>query len=362
MQVLEMEEAESLVGTRKKLGNNRNASNNNKTKAAACALRSDFLPKVVVLACFILLGILFLSVKDDDNNGNQQRSGENGLMGDVEIKTPVPMLIPTNAPNTVAEQDEEKEPEEKTTPEPSAAPKDDATLNPTESEAKIDDGDDDNETTNNDNDDDDVKNVEDDKDDDSNPFGYSHHATILPLVDHPLLPEGDEAKAALIEKYGKWRFWDGDEDNRPAEDYCGKYPNRDIPGDEFPDDAWQGDAVFVNHILNDADKLIARTMEAIFVEYGHGKPLDPDGMAERMKMFRWSREDLSTMDEPPEKYGKNGDQGSGGWTTRRSFDGLVRRLLHAMMTQDTFTVVMGGHSAAVGQGYVWRYHACRVAG
>ena len=75
-------------------------------------------------------------------------------------------------------------------------------------------------------------------------------------------------------------------------------------------------------------------------------------MAERMKMFHWSREDLSTISEPPEKYGKRGDRGNGGWTTTRSFKGLVRRLLHAMMTQDTFTVVLGGHSAAVGQGYV----------
>jgi hypothetical protein len=77
------------------------------------------------------------------------------------------------------------------------------------------------------------------------------------------------------------------------------------------------------------------------------------GMAERMKMFHWSREDLSTTNEPPEKYRKKGDRGNGGWTTTRSFKGLVRRLLHAMMTQDTFTVVLGGHSAAVGQGYVY---------
>ena len=54
-------------------------------------------------------------------------------------------------------------------------------------------------------------------------------------------------------------------------------PTRDIPGEDFPETAWQADAVFVNHILNDADELIARTMEAIFIEYGHGKPLEPEG-------------------------------------------------------------------------------------
>lgn len=345
MQVLEMEEAESLVGARKKISNRINSNNKAKTQVAACALRNDFLPKVVVLACVILLGILLLSTKEEDSQQPQHGNGSNGLMGDVEVKTPTPMtdLLPTEPPSVAPKQEQVGEPLE--TPEPTEAPKPDPTQSPTATEIKSDESNNDkNEGGGEDN----KVGIEDDED--GNPYGYSNFATILPLIDHPLLPEGDATKEALVEKYGKWHFWDGDEDSRPTEDYCGKFPNRDIPGDEFPDDAWQADAVFVNHILNDADQLIARTMEAIFVEYGHGKPLDPDGMAERMKMFHWSREDLSTMNGPPEKYGKRGDQGNGGWTTKRSFDGLVRRLLHAMMTQDTFTVVMGGHSAAAGHG------------
>jgi hypothetical protein len=88
---------------------------------------------------------------------------------------------------------------------------------------------------------------------------------------------------------------------------------------------------------------------SLLVACGNRHPASP-GMAERMKMFRWSREDLSTLDQPPEKYQKNGNRGNGGWTTKRSFSGLVRRLLHAMTTQDTFTVVLGGHNAAQGEG------------
>ena len=71
-----------------------------------------------------------------------------------------------------------------------------------------------------------------------------------------------------------------------------------------------------------------------------------------MKMFHWSREDLSAEDaRPPEKYEKKGNRGNGGWTTKRSFDGLVRRLLHAMMTQDTFTVVSKCRKASVSRKY-----------
>jgi hypothetical protein len=179
-------------------------------------------------------------------------------------------------------------------------------------------------------------------------YVYAKISTIPPLVDHPF-PD-DATKQAMAEKFGHWHFWDGDQDGRPHDDYMAKYPNRDIPGDEFPDNAWQTDAVFVNHYLNDADQLVSRAMEAIFTEYGHGKPLPAEGLAARMKMFHWDKVNLATATGPPEKYGRRGDRGNGGWTTQRSFEGLVLRLTHAMMTSDTFTVVMAGHSAAAGQG------------
>ena len=166
-------------------------------------------------------------------------------------------------------------------------------------------------------------------------------------------------------KYGKWKFWDGDEAHRPTRDYCIGYSHCDIPTDQFPDNAWQGDAVFVNHLINDAELLIARAMEAIFAEYGHGKPLSAEQMGERMKMFHWDKLDNldpETNKKPPQKYTKHGDRGNGGYTTKRSYEGLVRRLLHAIMTNDSFTVVLGGHSAAAGHGnhfhqsYAMQFH------
>lgn len=150
----------------------------------------------------------------------------------------------------------------------------------------------------------------------------------------------------LAKKWEKWKFWDGEEDMRPKVDYLSSYPNKDCPGDELPDDAWQADAVFVNHYLNDADKLISRAMEAIFAEYGHPREgLAPVQLAQRMQQFHWEKVDMKDADKPPPGSGSKG-----GWTTKRSEQGLVRRLLHAMMTSDTFTVVMGGHSAAAGEG------------
>lgn len=81
-----------------------------------------------------------------------------------------------------------------------------------------------------------------------------------------------------------------------------------------------------------------------------------------MKMFHWDKIDLSTAEGPPEKHGRAGNRGNGGWTTRRSVEGLARRLLHAIMTRDEFTVVLAGHSSAAGHGnhfrqsYIMQFH------
>ena len=162
----------------------------------------------------------------------------------------------------------------------------------------------------------------------------------------------EKTRGEQIDKWGSWHFWDGEASRRPKDDFGAQYPNRDVPGNKFPDTAWQVDAVYVNHFINDGEKIIQRAMEAIFTEYGKGKPLPPEKMAERYHMFHWEMLDFTKSQDPPPEFTKKGSRDIGGWTTKRSFDGLVRRLLHAMLTQDTFTVVLAGHSAAQGQGYV----------
>lgn len=98
------------------------------------------------------------------------------------------------------------------------------------------------------------------------------------------------------------------------------------------------------------------------IRYGHPKPKSAEGLAERMKMFHWDKVDLAAGEGPPEEFSGKLTRSNGGWTTRRSFEGLVRRLLHAIMTSDTFTVVLAGHSSAAGHGnhfrqsYIMQFH------
>jgi len=80
-------------------------------------------------------------------------------------------------------------------------------------------------------------------------------------------------------------------------------------------------------------------MEAVLSEYGHGQQDEPDlNFETRSEMFR-----LVFTNELEEND-------SGGTTNSKSFDGLVRRVLHSIVTEDTFVLVMGGHSAAAGHG------------
>jgi hypothetical protein len=78
-------------------------------------------------------------------------------------------------------------------------------------------------------------------------------------------------------------------------------------------------------------------MHAILAEYGKS----PDDTS----MFDLTYKDLKRRELRGQPTPNNG-----GWTTKRSMQGLSRRLLHAIMTRDTFTFIMGGHSAAAGHG------------
>jgi len=166
---------------------------------------------------------------------------------------------------------------------------------------------------------------------------------------------------ALIEKWGKWHFWDNNPESRPKEDFLSAFPNNDCPSDDFPFTAWQGDGVYVNHFLDSGSELINRAKEAIFTEYGWGpkKEMTTDQLIARKAMFKINVVDLHTTDlaNSPE-----GNHDRGGWTTKSSFKALTKRLIHAMMTNDDFIIVLGGHANAAADGnhflqsYMMQFH------
>lgn len=171
-------------------------------------------------------------------------------------------------------------------------------------------------------------------------------------TDHPHLgrrhtykPKGqpltDDEREAMIQEWGSWALKDTQE--RPAEDFYAQYPNRDIPRERFPSTSWQTDADFLAKFLPEALALVDRVQKAILAEYGQTDS----------SMF--NVEILDTW-EGQNFVGSKGQAAhrpsvkQAGFTNRRSWDGLIRRILHAVMTEDTFVFAMGGHSAAAGHG------------
>lgn len=196
-------------------------------------------------------------------------------------------------------------------------------------------------------------------------------------------PMSDQARLALVEQWGSW---DLDEEiakirryDSPQNDYYMEYPNRDVPSEKFPPNAWQKNSKYLSRFLPESIRLVERAQEAILAEYGKEKRPDSDHVVslseesgekeinasattgvqnntigqdpsftfeERSRMFQVFQYEDGLLNIT--KNASGGQQG--GWTTRGSWEGLKRRILHAIMTEDTFVFAMGGHSAAAGHG------------
>jgi hypothetical protein len=150
----------------------------------------------------------------------------------------------------------------------------------------------------------------------------------------------------LTSKWGEWKKMNKE---RPQHDFYKDYPNRDVPRDKFPSNAWQLDKDYMKQFLTQGKDLVMRAMEAILAEYGHGVDDEPGvSFADRAAMFNLRRYNLAET-----KLDKNGGLDvaqDGGWTTDRSWEGLKRRILHAIMTEDSFNFAMAGHSSSAGHG------------
>jgi len=167
----------------------------------------------------------------------------------------------------------------------------------------------------------------------------------------PRSPLTDAAtKEELAKKWGSWTLIDPKSSARPKDDFPSQFPNRDISWNMFPPNAWQTDQDYLSNFLPEATSLVERAMEAMLGEYGWSKFDLPDKtLEERVNSGSFMVAILNmTTDNPAVGRGSYVGENLGGWMTQRFFDGLKRRLMHALITEDTMTLAMGGHSAAAG--------------
>ena len=217
-------------------------------------------------------------------------------------------------------------------------------------------------------------------------FGRINHKS----TNNPIALLTDEQRQWFLKSlYGSYTFYDGSAEDRPTEAYMtienAENPYLDLPESKFPLDSWQADAVYSNHFLDAAENLVRRGQQAIFATYhGHGvsevhAAKDENGemvvnyiredtdvrLSQEKNMFHLDEIDLDSITSVDElQLASPSWEQKAGWTTKRSFDGLQRRLIHAMMvggstlpkTQSNFTVVITGSWQNMGYGgnHAWQ--------
>lgn len=135
---------------------------------------------------------------------------------------------------------------------------------------------------------------------------------------------------ATNDTYGAWTLRDEHQAQRPDDSFYAQYPHRDVPWEDFPHEtAWQKDSMYLPIFLQEGIALAERGLELILTEYGRGRDTDGRSFEERIQILG-----------PNQSVSLQG----------QSYKGLIRRILHAIVTQDTFVFAMAGHSAAAGHG------------
>ena len=156
--------------------------------------------------------------------------------------------------------------------------------------------------------------------------------------------EFEEKMQAVREEWGAWEFTDWEDMVRPVVNFEST-PYRDMLNDDMDKRSWQRDETYVKDFIAEGKKLVDRVTEGIYAEYGHPtKDLKGDkDIDARNELFRIYIDDSEKGPNVSKAHGV-------AWMTPTAFSMLVRKLLHAMITNDEFYVILGGHSSATGQG------------
>ena len=201
-------------------------------------------------------------------------------------------------------------------------------------------------------------------------YWHDPHQSVYssPLYDNFTEEEMEKAQEKFLnrlnatkQKFGDWQlldpYYDQNQDYRPHVDFdvC---PDRDCNTTDFPVDAWQLDEDYVGKLIEEAKNLVQRVREGIYEEYGHSSS-NVDGSLksekereERNKIFQVIVADANELNEQNVAVNKDTKEIKLGVAqlSQAAWDGLVRKLLHSLVSNDDFFVVVAGDGAAAGHG------------
>jgi hypothetical protein len=170
--------------------------------------------------------------------------------------------------------------------------------------------------------------------------------------------------SGYVKKYGQWvppKFSDA----ISTPDFTLAEQNKDLNSTEFPSSAWQSNREYMLEFFGQAKQLVSRVQEGIFEEYGYGISDETstakknDIIAQRIVEFKVLVKDRLPIDNNGAAVNVNSGvkKSDDDDTTTTSdaipavaylntaaWEGLIRKLLHSMITSDQFYVVLVGHT------------------
>eukprot|EP00547_Thalassionema_nitzschioides_P005665 CAMPEP_0194216766 /NCGR_PEP_ID=MMETSP0156-20130528/19625_1 /TAXON_ID=33649 /ORGANISM="Thalassionema nitzschioides, Strain L26-B" /LENGTH=863 /DNA_ID=CAMNT_0038945603 /DNA_START=86 /DNA_END=2677 /DNA_ORIENTATION=+ len=172
------------------------------------------------------------------------------------------------------------------------------------------------------------------------------------IYEEPILEAQAEFETRFndtLEQYGGWNFIDS-VDNRPVIDFsrCGGGDLYDCPSEKFPDNTWQMDEQYVGDFISQSKQLISRVKEGIYEEYGHSS-FNDDGVTRKSEKELEERSTLFQVLIVPDGTTKASSTGVA-ILSEVAWNGLIRKLLHSIITGDYFFVTVIGDDIAAGHG------------
>jgi hypothetical protein len=152
----------------------------------------------------------------------------------------------------------------------------------------------------------------------------------------------------VISKWGQWKPLNTSDVGMP--DYSA-YESRDIPSADFPEYSWQRNQDYLEDFLGQGKDLIHRVKQGIYAEYGYdSSTLVGAGLQEMLlKQDEFFSVIVYEYDENIKIVkGQAVDDQTGqnmpgiAHMNTHAWEGLIRKLLHAIMTSDDFFVVAVG--------------------
>ena len=180
------------------------------------------------------------------------------------------------------------------------------------------------------------------------------------------------------EEWGAWEFKDYADVVRPVQDFS-QIEYKDIMNSKWQKNVWQSDEKYVKDFIKEGRKLVDRMTEGIYAEFGFpkikadGSTMSAEELEDRAKFFGFNITENLIHSQHTTGFG---------YLRQAAMDGLARKLLHSMITNDEFYYgmfvptsigiyvfctlsivylnycfsmiqlkkVLGGHSAAAGHG------------